>query len=127
MLQSLLCVGSGAVLGALGRWGLSQWLNSLFSTIAFGTLLANLTGCFLMGVFITIFWQYPQINPLWKLFIVTGFLGSFTTFSSFSGEVIEQLISDKWFNGIAVISTHLLGGLICTALGILLCKLLIKF
>ncbi|BFU60810.1 MULTISPECIES: fluoride efflux transporter CrcB [Rodentibacter] len=127
MWQSLLCVGSGAILGALGRWGLSQWLNPFFSSIAFGTLLANLIGCFLMGIVIAIFWQYPQVSTLWKLFIVTGFLGSLTTFSSFSGEVIEQLMSEKWFNGITVIFVHLFGGLICTILGILLCKLFIKF
>ncbi len=127
MWQPLLCVGSGAILGALARWGLSQWLNPFFSSIAFGTLLANLVGCFLMGIVIAIFWQYPQVSTLWKLFIVTGFLGALTTFSSFSGEVIEQLMSDNWFNGITLILVHLFGGLICTVLGILLCKLFIKF
>lgn len=120
ILQSILCISAGAILGALGRWGLGIWLNAIFSTIAFGTLFANLIGCFLIGLFMASLWQYPQINMLWKLFVMTGFLGSFTTFSSFSAEVIELLMSDKWSDGLRVILLHLGGGLLCTSLGIIL-------
>lgn len=126
MLQTVLYISCGAVLGALGRWGLGQWLNPFFSTIALGTLLANLIGCFLIGIFIAVFWQFPQISHLWKLFLITGFLGAFTTFSSFSGEVVELLMSDKWLNGLGVICSHLFGGLLCTTLGILLCRLFLR-
>lgn len=124
MLQAILCISCGAVFGALGRWGLTYSFNSLFSTFAFGTLLANLIGCFLIGVLMAFFWQHPQINDLWKLFLVTGFLGAFTTFSSFSIEVIELLMSDKWGGALSVIAFHLIGGLMSTTLGILLYKLL---
>ncbi|OOF58557.1 fluoride efflux transporter CrcB [Rodentibacter myodis] len=126
MWQSLLSVSCGAALGALSRWGLGLWLNSLFSYLAFGTLLANLVGCFLMGIMIAIFWQYPQMNTLWKLFIVTGFLSAFTTFSSFSAEVIEYFMSDKWLKGILIIFSHLFGGLLCTTLGIFIGRILVK-
>ncbi|OOF48499.1 chromosome condensation protein CrcB [Rodentibacter genomosp. 1] len=124
MLQAILCISCGAVFGALGRWGLASSFNLFFSTFALGTLLANLIGCFLVGILMAFFWQHPQVNDLWKLFLVTGFLGAFTTFSSFSIEVIELLMSDKWFNALSVIAFHLIGGLISTTLGILLCKLL---
>ncbi|OOF84086.1 chromosome condensation protein CrcB [Rodentibacter ratti] len=124
MLQAILCISCGAVFGALGRWGLTYSFNSLFSTFAFGTLLANLIGCFLIGVLMAFFWQHPQINDLWKLFLVTGFLGAFTTFSSFSIEVIELLMSDKYVGALGVIAFHLIGGLTSTTLGILLYKLL---
>ncbi|OOF35608.1 fluoride efflux transporter CrcB [Rodentibacter heidelbergensis] len=126
MLQAILCISFGAVFGALGRWGLTYSLNSVFSAFALGTLLANLIGCFLIGILMAFFWQYPQVNALWKLFLVTGFLGAFTTFSSFSMEVIELLMSDKWFNAFGVIVFHLIGGLISTTLGILLYKLLFR-
>lgn len=126
MLQAILCISCGAVFGALGRWGLTYSLNSLFSTFALGTLLANLIGCFLVGILMAFFWQYPQVNALWKLFLVTGFLGAFTTFSSFSIEVIELLMSDKWFNALGVIAFHLIGGLISTIFGILLYKFLFR-
>lgn len=126
MLQAILCISCGAVFGALGRWGLTYSFNSLFSTFAFGTLLANLIGCFLIGVLMAFFWQHPQINDLWKLFLVTGFLGAFTTFSSFSIEVVELLMSDKWVGALGVIAFHFIGGLMSTALGILLYKLLFR-
>lgn len=126
MWQAILSISAGAILGALGRWGLSLWLNSLLSAVALGTLMANLIGCFVIGVLMALFWQYPQLNPLWKLFLITGFLGAFTTFSSFSAEVVELLMSDKWLNGMGVIFAHVFGGLLCTTLGILLARLLIK-
>ncbi|WP_077478146.1 CrcB family protein, partial [Rodentibacter trehalosifermentans] len=83
MFQTILCISGGAVLGALGRWALTHSLNPIFSIFALGTLLANLIGCFVVGILMAFFWQYPQVNGLWKLFLVTGFLGAFTTFSSF--------------------------------------------
>lgn len=126
MWQLVFCISVGAVLGALGRWGLGLWLNPLLSGIALGTLFANLLGCFFIGVLMAIFWQFPQINELWKPFLITGFLGAFTTFSSFSAEVIELLMSDKWLNGLAVIFAHLVGGLVCTSLGVLIIRLFVR-
>lgn len=126
MWQAILCISVGAILGALGRWGLSLWFNSLFSTFALGTLMANLIGCFFIGILIVFFWQNPQLNYLWKLFLITGFLGAFTTFSSFSSEVVELLMSDKWLNGVGVIFAHVFGGLVCTVLGVFLSRLLLK-
>ena len=89
MFQSIFLISAGAAIGASLRWGLGLWLNSLFSSLAFGTLVANFIGCFLMGILLAAFWTFPQFSPEWRLFLVTGFLGALTTFSSFSGEVIE--------------------------------------
>ena len=93
-------------------------LNSLFSTLAFGTLVANFIGCFLMGILVAAFWLFPQFSPEWRLFLVTGFLGALTTFSSFSGEVIELFFKEEWVNGLFVLVSHLVGCLIFTVLGI---------
>ncbi|SMB90621.1 camphor resistance protein CrcB [Pasteurella testudinis DSM 23072] len=123
-MNTLLLLCSGASLGATARWLLSLWLNPLFSQIALGTWLANCLGSLLIGVLIGVFVSFPAVSAEWRLFLITGFLGSFTTFSSFSGEVIEKLMSDKWLNGLGVISAHLLGALLCTALGIYLWRLL---
>ena len=98
MFQSIFLVSAGAAIGASLRWGLGLWLNSLFSSLAFGTLVANFIGCFLMGILLAAFWTFPQFSPEWRLFLVTGFLGALTTFSSFSGEVDSSAfysISDK--------------------------------
>ena len=112
MFQSLILVSTGAAIGASLRWGLGLWLNSLFSK------LANFIGCFLMGILVAAFWLFPQFSPEWRLFLVTGFLGALTTFSSFSGEVIELFFKEEWVNGLFVLVSHLVGCLIFTVLGI---------
>ena len=124
MFQSIILVSTGAAIGASLRWGLGLWLNSLFSTVAFGTLVANFIGCFLMGILVAAFWLFPQFSPEWRLFLVTGFLGALTTFSSFSGEVIELFFKEEWVNGLFVLVTHLVGSLIFTVLGIYFFRLI---
>ena len=124
MFQSLILVSTGAAIGASLRWGLGLWLNSLFSTLAFGTLAANFIGCFLMGILVAVFWLFPQFSPEWRLFLVTGFLGALTTFSSFSGEVVELFFKEEWVNGLFVLVSHLVGCLIFTVLGIYFFRLI---
>ncbi|PJG83711.1 fluoride efflux transporter CrcB [Caviibacterium pharyngocola] len=122
--QSLALISLGAALGASARWALGLLLNPLFAFLSFGTLIANYLGCFLIGVLIAVFWQYPHIPSEWRIFWITGFLGSLTTFSSFSAEVVEALLNGKWLAGIGIISLHLFGCLLCTALGVLLWRAL---
>ena len=124
MFQSIFLVSAGAAIGASLRWGLGLWLNSLFSSIAFGTLVANFIGCFLMGILVAVFWMFPQFSSEWRLFLVTGFLGALTTFSSFSGEVIELFFKEEWGNGLFVLVSHLVGCLIFTVLGIYFFRLI---
>lgn len=116
--QSALLISSGAAVGALMRWGLGLWLNPLFVTLSFGTLVANWLGCFLIGIITALIWQFPQIPPEWRLFVVTGFLGSLTTFSAFSTEVVENFFSGQWANGVLLIALHLIGSLAFTLFGI---------
>lgn len=124
MFQSIFLVSAGAAIGASLRWGLGLWLNSLFSSLAFGTLVANFIGCFLMGILVAVFWMFPQFSSEWRLFLVTGFLGALTTFSSFSGEVIELFFKEEWGNGLFVLVSHLVGCLIFTVLGIYFFRLI---
>lgn len=119
MLSVLLLISGGAALGAGLRWGLGLWLNPLFAMFSFGTLVANYFGCFLIGLLLALFWHFPQISNEWKLFLVTGFLGSLTTFSSFSAEVMENLLNGKWMMGLGVIAAHLFGSLLFTWFGVL--------
>ena len=124
MFQSIFLISAGAAIGASLRWGLGLWLGSLFSSLAFGTLVANFIGCFLMGILVAVFWMFPQFSPEWRLFLVTGFLGALTTFSSFSGEVIELFFKEEWGNGLFVLVSHLVGCLIFTVLGIYFFRLI---
>ena len=88
MWQSILLISGGAAIGATMRWVLGIWLNPISNMLAFGTLMANYLGCFIIGILTALFWQFPTFSQSAKLFLITGFLGSLTTFSSFSAEVV---------------------------------------
>ena len=110
-----ICVG--ACIGALARWGLGLWLNPA-GLIPWGTLAANLIGGYLIGVCIATFQALPQIDPVWRLLLVTGFLGALTTFSTFSAEVVGLLQQDRYALALGTASLHLFGSLLLTLAGI---------
>ena len=85
----LLCVGASA--GALARWQLALWLNTGATWVPLGTLVANLAGGYLIGLLVGIFQAHPGIDPVWRLALITGFLGALTTFSTFSAETVQLL------------------------------------
>lgn len=126
ILSTLLFISSGAALGACLRWGLSVVLNPLFAAFSFGTLIANYLGCFIIGALFALFWFFPQISEEWKLFLVTGFLGSLTTFSAFSIEVVENLLNGKFSVGIGLIAAHVFGSLLFTVFGVWLMRYVLK-
>ena len=109
-----ICVG--ACLGALARWRLGLWLNP-GGLIPWGTLAANLIGGYLIGVCVAVFQALPQLDPAWRLALVTGFLGALTTFSSFSAEVVGMLQQQRYLLALGTTSVHLLGSLLLTVLG----------
>jgi CrcB protein len=110
-----ICVGASA--GALARWGLGLWLSP-GGVIPWGTLAANLIGGYLVGVCVAVFQALPHLDPLWRLALVTGFLGALTTFSSFSAEVVHLLLHQRYALALGTASIHLLGSLALTVAGI---------
>lgn len=109
------CVG--ASLGALARWGLGLWLTP-GGLIPWGTLAANLMGGYLIGVCIAAFQAMPQLDPVWRLLLITGFLGGLTTFSSFSAEVVSFLMAERYALALGTATAHVAGSLVMTVLGI---------
>jgi CrcB protein len=107
----------GASLGALARWGLGLWLNP-GALMPFGTLAANLVGGYLIGICVAVFQALPQIDPVWRLALVTGFLGALTTFSSFSAEVVGMMGQQRYLLALGTAGAHLLGSLLLTVAGI---------
>lgn len=118
MLLAVVAVSLGAAIGALLRWGLGVGLNHLFPALPPGTLLANLVGGYLIGVAMSVFAQADTLPPEWRLFIVTGFLGGLTTFSSFSAEVVGLMQQGRAGWAMATVATHVLGSLAMTLAGI---------
>lgn len=115
----------GAGLGALLRWTLGARLNPLFPTLPLGTLAANLLGGLLIGLVLTWLGRHPGLPPELRLFLVTGFLGGLTTFSTFSAEVVGLLVRGDYLWGLGTAATHLVGSLALTALGMALAHLLL--
>jgi CrcB protein len=111
-------VGVGAMLGAWTRWGLGVALNHLLPTLPPGTLVANLIGGYLIGVAVELVLQLQLVSAEWRLFIITGFLGSLTTFSTFSIEAVELMAQQRYGWAMLHVGSHLAGSLAMTVLGI---------
>ena len=121
---ALLCIG--ASLGALARWGLSLWLNPGTHWLPVGTLVANLVGGWLIGVLVAVFQAHPEIDPAWRLALITGFLGALTTFSTFSMETVQLMQADRPAHALTLIALHLAGSLLATWFGLRLGAFLLE-
>lgn len=111
-------ISLGAALGACLRWVLGLLWNPVFPSVPLGTLAANLSGGYMIGVAVALFSQYPGIPSEWRLFIITGFLGGLTTFSTFSSEVVGLLLKNQFGWALATAGAHVGGSLLLTLLGI---------
>jgi len=114
----VLAICFGACAGALLRWRLGLWLSTPGALLPWGTLTANLVGGYLIGVCVAVFQALPQLDPAWRLMLVTGFLGALTTFSSFSAEVVSMLQQARYALALGTAGLHLLGSLVLTIAGI---------
>ncbi|ADC61685.1 fluoride efflux transporter CrcB [Allochromatium vinosum] len=124
-MNAVLAVFTGAGLGALLRWSLGLRLNAIIPSLPLGTVAANLLGGLLIGLAIAWTGRHPGLPPEIRLFVITGFLGGLTTFSTFSAEVVTLLSKGELLWGLVAIGTHLIGSLTMTALGIWLVHLLL--
>jgi CrcB protein len=115
--HAILAISAGASLGAVLRWLLSISLNALFPAIPLGTVAANLIGGYLVGFAVAFFAQHAALAQEWRLFVITGFLGGLTTFSTFSAEVTALLQNGRMLLASGAIALHLLGSLALTLLG----------
>jgi CrcB protein len=115
-LAALVVVFCGAGVGACMRYGFGLWLNPIWPTFPLGTLTANLLGGILVGLAVQGF-ALSGASPLWRLALVTGFLGGLTTFSAFSAEVAELLERGHLVQAGLLAGLHLFGSLLLTLAG----------
>ncbi len=116
-------VALGGCVGALLRY----WLSGLVSEKAagdfpWGTLVINLTGSFVIGLFLTMALEIFSWNPEWRIFFATGLLGAFTTFSTFSYETLSLLREGMWLGAFANMAAHLFGCIGAAFLGFVLAR-----
>lgn len=123
-LNGLLAVGVGAAIGAWSRWWLGLMLNATLPALPLGTLAANLIGGYLIGVFMGLFTLTSSFSPEVRLFVMTGFLGGLTTFSTFSAEAVTLLARGQYGWAATHVLVHVLGSLAMTGLGLLTIQLM---
>ena len=114
---NVLSICLGASLGALARWRLGLWLSP-GGLLPWGTLVANLAGGYLIGLCVGVFQALPHIDPVWRLALITGFLGALTPFSRFSSEVVAMLQQQRYLLALGTVALHLCGSLLMTVLGL---------
>lgn len=116
----LFCAAIGGGCGAALRYWISAWAAQRWIAFPYGTLLVNLTGCFLLGFFMTVTAQHEALPPFMRPLFVAGFLGGLTTFSTFSFDSLQLLLSGNTLQAFANIAGNLLLGLAATFAGLLL-------
>ena len=114
-MREALAVACGAAAGGLLRWQLGLWLNTARAPFPLGTLIVNLVGGLLIGMLLVLLARPDQ--QLWRLLLVTGFLGGMTTFSAFSGESLLLLQRGQWGLALAHSLLHVLGALAAAGAG----------
>ena len=121
-MKILLAIGLGSFLGGISRYLVTLFLqNKFLSTFPYGTLGVNIIGCFLIGIVYGLSAR-GNINVEWRLFLATGFLGGFTTFSSFSNDTVSLLRDAQYWQAFSYIALSVLVGLVATFGGISLIK-----
>ncbi len=122
-MKIILTIGIGSFIGGVFRYLLSQFIQAKFvSSFPFGTLGVNIIGCFFIGLVFGLADKGNLTNE-WRLFLATGLIGGFTTFSAFSGETVTLLRDGQLWYASAYITASVLIGLLATFIGISIVKL----
>lgn len=124
MLKTILIVGTGGFLGSVSRY-LTQILveRYLHSSFPWGTFVANIAGCFIIGLVFALSERGNLISPEWRIFLTVGFCGGFTTFSSFAYNNLTMLSESNFFQLIGNVGLSLFFGITAVYVGIVLVRL----
>jgi CrcB protein len=112
-MPTFLIISLGAILGANCRYWIGGWaVERLGTTFPYGNLIINLSGSFILGLFMTLISDRFLVNPHWRVLVAIGFLGSYTTFSSYTYESVNLMLSGQYGSGLLnLFGSSFLGGL----------------
>ncbi len=117
-------IGLGGFLGANARYLIQQWAASVWGAdFPYGTMMANVSGSLLIAFFLTVAAERLPTSPEVRLFVAVGFLGGFTTFSSFSLETYRLLMQRGWLMASLNFFGNTVLGFVGVLLGVLLARL----
>lgn len=118
-MSRFLMISLGAIIGANLRYWVSDWAAQRFgANFPYGTLLINISGSFILGFFMTVIAERFLIDPNWRLLVSIGFLGSYTTFSTFTFESVNMVLSGLFWPGLFNLVGSSLLGILAAGLGI---------
>lgn len=117
--DKLIFVGLGGALGAIARFWLGGWISSKFPMqFPLGTFVINVTGSFIIGFVMTLMSQQLTIHPYWRLLIAVGFIGAYTTFSTFEYETMKLLEEGNILSAALNVGLSVIIGFIAVWLGV---------
>jgi len=120
-----LVMSLGGILGANARYLLGTWIAQRYGTsFPYGTLVINVSGSFVIGLFLTLIAERFVLHPNWRLFFAVGFLGAYTTFSTFSYESVVLLQNGAWRLGLVNMVGSVVLGPIAVVIGMAVAQLL---
>lgn len=123
MLRTIIIIGAGGFLGSIGRYLTQIYIEKLFhTTFPLGTFIANILGCFIIGVVYAFAEKSNLMNPEWRIFLTVGFCGGFTTFSSFAFNNFSFLRDQTLILFLLNIGLSLFFGILAVYLGVLLIR-----
>ncbi len=126
MWQKYLVVGLGGFIGANARYILGTWIGRRWGTaFPYGTFVINVTGCFILGLFATLALRFAW-NDNWRLLIAIGFVGAYTTFSTFEYESLQLVADGSWARALVNILASVILGFGAAYIGVVAARLLVR-
>jgi fluoride exporter len=123
-LQKYLLIATGGALGSLARYWVGSIVSNRMGTrFPYGTFVINLTACLIIGFSLTWIGRRTEINPAWRFLIPIGFVGAYSTFSTFEWETFTNLQTGAFLIAALYVTLSFLLGLFAVWLGVLLARL----
>ncbi|MEO6894100.1 MAG: fluoride efflux transporter CrcB [Ginsengibacter sp.] len=121
-MKIILAVGLGSFIGGISRYLITLFIqNKFLSSFPYGTMFVNILGCFLIGAIYALS-DKGNVSPVWRMFLATGVMGGFTTFSSFSNETVSMLRDAEYVPAFSYVGLSIVIGLAATFAGISIIK-----